>query len=109
MSLDEQRQLAFPGRHHRLLLHLPGGAPAVPSRRFRLRVVSVADPSAANSVQLACLDLYGEQQEQQAQEAEQQQEPPAQRQQQQPGGRPHETEQPQPAADNPWAVLFAAQ
>lgn len=56
--LDERAALHFPARHHRLEFALPAADDAPPSRRFRLRVVGVADPAAANSVQLACLDLY---------------------------------------------------
>lgn len=155
--LDERRDLCFGQRHQRMLLQLgsagsgsgngsstsdaqpgalPSAAAAAPlaSRRFRLRVVSVADPAAANSVQLACLDLYGQPEEQQQR---QQQEEQQQRQQQEEG----QLQQQQPATEaaaavpptaelaalamqgtgdgqeggsrqqdsNPWAQLFASQ
>ena len=59
VALDERRGLAFPGRHARVEFSLGAeGARGVAARRWRLRVVRVADPAAANSVQLACLDLY---------------------------------------------------
>lgn len=77
--LDEQRSLSFPQRHHRLVLRVSGCVSgATPSRRFRLRVLAVADPAAANSVQLACLDLYvlkRVEQAQQQQQAEEQAQP----------------------------------
>ncbi|KAL4427885.1 hypothetical protein ABPG75_001974 [Micractinium tetrahymenae] len=56
--LAEQTALHFPARHHRQEFAIPASAAPPPSRRFRLRVVGVADPATANSVQLACLDLY---------------------------------------------------
>lgn len=69
VALDEQARLAFPSRHHRLLLPIRSSGPGsvLASRRFRLRVVCVANPAAANSVQLACLDLYGSQAQKEAQ------------------------------------------
>lgn len=85
-ALDEQQDLRFMRRHQRLQLPLARVAP--PSRRFRLRVVRVADPTAANSVQLACLDLFVRQaaEGQRAAEAEAEaQQPGGGRQQQQPG------------------------
>jgi hypothetical protein len=60
VPLDEQQGVAFPGRHVRLQFELPPAARAVAARRWRLRIVSVANPAAANSVQLACWDLYAE-------------------------------------------------
>lgn len=147
--LDERRDLHFARRHQRILLQLgsaggsssvgSGSGPAasnaaaadgkassaepVASRRFRLRVVRVADPAAANSVQLACLDLYG--QPEQHLERPQQGEQPQQQQLEeattaatpptaelaalevQGNDKGHASgEQP---ADNPWAQLFVPQ
>eukprot|EP00887_Chlorella_sp_A99_P007028 scaffold2.g7028.t1 len=56
VALDEQRDLRFPGRH--CLLGFPVACKGVASRAWRLRILSVADPSTANSVQLACWDLF---------------------------------------------------
>lgn len=57
LPLDERSGVEFQGRHARLQFDLAaGGAPA--ARRFRLRIARVADPGAANSVQLACWDMY---------------------------------------------------
>ena len=124
VALDEQRSLRFPARHHRLHLPLAGTAAAAvaPSRRFRLRVVSVADPAAANSVQLCCLDLYCRpQQAQQAQHEQQTARQEAQAQgfvppppQQAPPAGPQlsaarasgAAQAPQPEPANPWAALF---
>jgi peptide-N4-(N-acetyl-beta-glucosaminyl)asparagine amidase len=54
--LDERTGLRFLNRGERLRFQLKH--PARPACQFRLRVMSVADPRAANSVQLACLDLF---------------------------------------------------
>jgi peptide-N4-(N-acetyl-beta-glucosaminyl)asparagine amidase len=120
VTLDEQTSLHFPQRHHRLLLRIAAGpgAAAAPSRRFRLRVVSVANPGAANSVQLACLDMFARPPEQQPAAAapavaalktqQPQQEPPQEQLaplQLQAG--PQAEEQPA-GPNNPWAQLFAA-
>ena len=57
MAIDERRGVSFPGRHARLEFAVqPAAGP--PARRHRLRVLSVADPRAANSCQLGGLDLY---------------------------------------------------
>lgn len=57
VTLDEQTNLRFPRRQYRLQFHI--NDPKLPSHRFRLRVVSVANPGPdTNCVQLACLDLY---------------------------------------------------
>ena len=118
MTLDEQRSLHFPQRHHRLLLRIAAapGAAAAPSRRFRLRVVNVANPAAANSVQLACLDLFARPPGQQPAAAPaasalttQQQEPPLERLAALQLQAEQQAEKQQPAApDNPWVQLFTS-
>ncbi|GAB4817269.1 hypothetical protein N2152v2_004315 [Parachlorella kessleri] len=55
-TLDEQQGVVFPSRHARLQFRLPAEAQGLVARRWRLRVVNTARP--ANSVQLACWDLY---------------------------------------------------
>jgi peptide-N4-(N-acetyl-beta-glucosaminyl)asparagine amidase len=56
--LDERPGLRFSRRGQRLEFNVGGD---VPSRRWRLRVVKVLHPQQANSVQLACWDLYKKQ------------------------------------------------
>jgi peptide-N4-(N-acetyl-beta-glucosaminyl)asparagine amidase len=57
-TVDERRGMRFARRGERLEFPVAGGGAPAPSGRFRLRIVSVAAPSAANSVQLACWDLH---------------------------------------------------
>ena len=59
-QLDERRDLAFEWRGQRLELSLGAAAAAggLAAARFRLRILAVRDPAAANSVQLACWDMY---------------------------------------------------
>lgn len=56
--LDERPGLRFLRRGQRLEFSVGS---EVPSRRWRLRVVNVLNPQQANSVQLACWDLYKKQ------------------------------------------------
>ena len=58
VMVDEQKEVVFTQRGERVEFEVAAGGP--PARRFRLRIVSVADPGAANSVQLAGWELYGE-------------------------------------------------
>jgi peptide-N4-(N-acetyl-beta-glucosaminyl)asparagine amidase len=53
--LDERPGLRFSTRGQRMEFHV---AEHVPSRRWRLRIVRILRPQQANSVQLACWDLY---------------------------------------------------
>jgi peptide-N4-(N-acetyl-beta-glucosaminyl)asparagine amidase len=55
--LDERPGLKFLCRGHRCEFEV---GKAVPTRRWRLRIVRVLHPDRANSVQLACWDLYKE-------------------------------------------------
>jgi peptide-N4-(N-acetyl-beta-glucosaminyl)asparagine amidase len=55
VSVDTRDNLLFDRRNQRLQLSV---AKPRPSRRFRLLIVSVRTPQQANSVQLACLDLF---------------------------------------------------
>jgi hypothetical protein len=55
--LDEQRGQVFSRRQQLHSFVVPEAA-RVASRRWRLRITRLADPAAANSVQLACWNLY---------------------------------------------------
>ena len=56
-EIDEQKSISFSRRGETLTFHVePKDAP--PSGQFRLRIISVAQPEKANSVQLAKWDIY---------------------------------------------------
>jgi hypothetical protein len=55
--LDQRQGQVFSRRHHLRSFVVPEAA-RVASRRWRLRIVRLAEPAAANSVQLACWNLY---------------------------------------------------
>ncbi|PNH04759.1 Uroporphyrinogen decarboxylase 2, chloroplastic [Tetrabaena socialis] len=55
--LDDRSAVRFPARHAPLAFQLPRG-PSPPLRRLRLCIAATADPHAANSVQLACWNIY---------------------------------------------------
>jgi hypothetical protein len=55
MTVDERRGLRFESRGQQVKYAV--AAAVKPARRFRLRIVEVADPGAANSVQLAGWEL----------------------------------------------------
>ena len=58
-QLDEQRDLAFERRGQRVVLSLGAAAAGgLAAKRFRLRILEVRDLAAANSVQLACWDMF---------------------------------------------------
>ncbi|KAG2424614.1 hypothetical protein HXX76_014339 [Chlamydomonas incerta] len=57
--LDSRVGVRFPGRHMPMAFHVAQGA-APPCRRLRLHIDATAEPPAANSVQLSCLNLYGQ-------------------------------------------------
>lgn len=63
VSVDTRDNLLFDRRNQRLQLSV---AKPRPSRRFRLLIVSVRTPQQANSVQLACLDLFTSVQQEQS-------------------------------------------
>ncbi|GIL91490.1 hypothetical protein Vretimale_18777 [Volvox reticuliferus] len=56
-TLDQRAGVRFPDRHTVLGFRL--SMPSPPCRRMRLSITATANPSAANSVQLACWNLYG--------------------------------------------------
>ncbi|GLC33910.1 hypothetical protein PLESTB_000816900 [Pleodorina starrii] len=55
--LDRRSGVVFSDRHAPLAFQLP--KPSPPCRRLRLSISRTADPRVANSVQLACWNLYG--------------------------------------------------
>jgi peptide-N4-(N-acetyl-beta-glucosaminyl)asparagine amidase len=57
--MDERRGVRFARRGEQLQFDVERRSRAA-AGRVRLRVVTVADPAAANSVQLACWELYRE-------------------------------------------------
>jgi hypothetical protein len=57
-TLDERRGVKFSARGQLLSFTVPEASREILSRRWRLRVLAVADPAAANSVQLALWDVY---------------------------------------------------
>lgn len=57
MELDKRSGVAFSGRFALLTFWLPPSA-RMPCTRWRLRITATHDPPAANSVQLACWNLY---------------------------------------------------
>ena len=102
--LDEQRELRFADRH--AVLASPVGTQHAPTRAWRLRIKSVANPTAANSVQIASWDLFAEGSTAKEQKAV----PTAAAGQQAPAPTQEAGSQlqqnGQAAASNPWAVLF---
>ncbi|EFJ50495.1 hypothetical protein VOLCADRAFT_103955 [Volvox carteri f. nagariensis] len=57
MELDHRSIVRFPNRHSVLAFDLE--TPSPPCRRLRLRITATFNPRVANSVQLACWNLYG--------------------------------------------------
>lgn len=100
VAIDE-RELQFAHRHCTVASPV---ARLVLAHAWRLRILSVADPSAANSVQLACLDLFAAEDSGSSGSGRQERE---RREQLSTATLPPPPEQQQQAGANPWAALFS--